>query len=1695
MSMKSLKNIILSCCFLMMGGSAFSQSFMNEWIDHNKTYYRFRTGGTGVFRISQSQLASIGLGSVDASHFQLWKKGEEVAVYTSQPSGALSTNGFIEFWGEANDGEWEKRLYLNPDGHLNPGMSLFTDSVTYFLTVNTSGPNKRIVSTNNDLSSPLAAEPYFIHSLRINFRNSYNSGFAAVVGSYVYSSAYDIGEGYTSPDINNATPLTSNQSNLFVAASGPDASLYYATVGKALNTRAVRVVLNGTQISEKQMNYFNYLKDNITGIPLSLLSSNNANFQFYNISAEPTDRMVVATYDLRYPRQFNFGGQSVFSFSLDASAQGNNLIISNFNGGASPVLYDLTNNLRITAESLGSNQYRIVLPPSVFARKLVLASVETTQIRNVSSFTQRNFINYASAANQGNYLIISSPIVYNDDNGVNQVEQYRQYRSSVTGGSFSAKIYDVNELIDQFGWGVKFNPLGIRNFLRFARQNFSIAPQYTLLIGKGATMNAVRNIENRAAVSRIMIVPTWGQPATDVTLAADEGDIVPKIPIGRLSVINGNEVAGYLQKLKEYDSWKTAHSCNPDDEMWKKEIIHIGGANDYLGEQIQYHLSQYAAVAKDTFYGGNIHTFQKTSLTSVQNLSGERIKSLFANGFSLLTYFGHSSANTLEFNLDNPENYPATGKYPIFMVNGCNAGNLFLSDSTRFIGNYTLSEKYLLSVPNKGAVAFIASTSLGIVQYLNLYTEEFYNQFCKDNYGASIGTILTNTIDTLINRYSIYDFFVRMHCEQVTLHGDPAVTFYNTNKPDYVATPSTVQISPEFVSIAENKFSAKVKIFNSGKATTDSLDIKIEREFPNGTRAIVYEQKHQYIPYADSINLDLPIDPFVDKGANKIIVTLDGNNTVSELCETNNIVTKEFFIFEDEIRPVYPYNYGIVNKQNITYYASTANPLGSNRKYYFEADTTLKFNSPLLKKDSVTSSGGSIAFKPAGVTFLNDKVYYWRVGIKPDAATPVIWNNSSFIYRNNDTGFNQSHFFQYQNNQYSDLLIDSVTRKFDYKIVNRKLSIKTGLFPHFNSSSNTVFLDLQLVGQWRCFFNVFSIYVFEPKTLKSWVNTATPSGGKFGSMWPLCLGYDRNFFEFEMGNQDWRNNARLFLENIVPDGAMVLIINQGTGKGSGFAAPNSSFISDWQRDTLRFGSGKSIYHTLINNGISDIDKFTENLPFAFVYQKGNPEFVRQFIGEKENDFIDVVVDLPAQLTSGSVESPWMGPSKEWKNFKWDGYFPGGKAPADSVAFELYGKTFAGAEVKLATVKEAKDTSLSFIDPDIYPYVKMKMFTSDPADVTSFQLDYWRLTGSMKPEGAIAPNIRFTCKDTVEQGEPQQFSVAFRNISEASFDSLKLKLILTDRNGVPTEIPLPKKKPLVEGDSIVVSYTFDTKGLEGLNLIYLMVNPDNDQPEQYTFNNFLYKNFFVRSDKTNPWLDVTFDGVHILNRDIVSSKPHILIKLKDDNRYLALNDTAGLKIKVTYPPSGSNGNRITREFKLGTDSARFTPSTLTNGENTATVDLFPNFLQDGTYELTVSGNDRNGNKAGELEYNVSFEVINKAMISNMLNYPNPFTTSTAFVFTVTGSEVPQNIRIQILTVTGKVVREITKEELGPIHIGRNITEYKWDGTDQFGNKLANGIYLYRVITNLNGKSLEQYKSKEDKTDQFFNRGYGKMYLMR
>src|SRR6185369_10047753 len=195
-----------------------SQVYNNEWINYSQTYYKFKVGATGLYRISQPALSSIGLGSTPAELFKLWRNGKEIPVYTTVATGSMGESDYIEFWGEMNDGKPDLPLYRLPDFQLDDKWSIETDTAFYFLTVTSSASNLRYQPTANNVAlNILPVEPYFMRSVGTQWRQKTNNGFAESVGSLVYSSAFDQGEGWTSLDIfNSGTPLTDNQLNLMV---------------------------------------------------------------------------------------------------------------------------------------------------------------------------------------------------------------------------------------------------------------------------------------------------------------------------------------------------------------------------------------------------------------------------------------------------------------------------------------------------------------------------------------------------------------------------------------------------------------------------------------------------------------------------------------------------------------------------------------------------------------------------------------------------------------------------------------------------------------------------------------------------------------------------------------------------------------------------------------------------------------------------------------------------------------------------------------------------------------------------------------------------------------------------------------------------------------------------------------------------------------------------------------------------------------------------------------------------------------------------------------------------------------------------------------------------------------------------------------------------------------------------------------
>ena len=112
---------------------------------------------------------------------------------------------------------------------------------------------------------------------------------------------------------------------------------------------------------------------------------------------------------------------------------------------------------------------------------------------------------------------------------------------------------------------------------------------------------------------------------------------------------------------------------------------------------------------------------------------------------------------------------------------------------------------------------------------------------------------------------------------------------------------------------------------------------------------------------------------------------------------------------------------------------------------------------------------------------------------------------------------------------------------------------------------------------------------------------------------------------------------------------------------------------------------------------------------------------------------------------------------------------------------------------------------------------------------------------------------------------------------------------------------------------------------------------------------------------------------------------------------------------------------------------------------------------GKHYLHLSAWDISNNQGSA---DIEFQVLSSddVFIEKVFNYPNPFNTRTRFQFETNYINLPLDITIQIQSISGKVVKTI-QQRITPG--GFRIDDIEWDGRDDLGNLLANGVYLYRV----------------------------------
>ena len=1629
--------------------SLFAQTYGNEWINYGQTYYKIPVTKEGIYRITYQALDNVGFpfSSMSPKSIQIFYRGQEQYIYIQGENDEIfNPADFIEFYAKGNDGWLDSALFEPATVITNPYYSMYTDTAYYFLTWDITKFGLR-VTVETDINFTAPSSPLATHCMvDVLYQNpqyyySAGNGPRYLLGEGWFEYFFLIGTTIIKPLVTPGyvSGITPSTINVSVATN--------SSLSHHLNVSLGSAVFFDTIFS----GYTAVKKTYSTSVSLS--PTTDVSFSSINDIDAVTDNMEVAYILLTYPRNFVFTGLYQKNFRLpDSNGNKSLLEISQF-GSTNAVLWDITNYRRIPVV-YDSGKLKAIVPNGGNEKICYISS--TDSIFQVNSLQMKTYTNYLTNGFNSDYIIITHPLLFTG------ATAYRDYRNTT---GFHAYCYDVEQLYDQFAYGIKKHPLAIKNFLKYITTHYDTLPKFVFLIGKNihsGTWSYGENFRKNTANFASALVPSYGSPSSDnfLTTKILTNNETQDIPIGRIAATTNDEVAMYLSKVMEHEG-----ILQPAE--WMKHIIHFGGGSNTAQQNtFAGYLNEFAVIISDTLFGGFVNTFLKNSSLPIQITIADTITNIINNGVSIINFFGHSYADGFDMNIDEPDNYLNRGKYPLLIANSCLLGDIHLPAPKK------LSERWIFT-SQKGAIGFIANVDLGYDWYLYLYTKELYKQFTYKNYMQPIGKCMCDGSQKIINDNGSV---LINTCLEFTLHGDPAVRLKCFPLPDLTINTSSISFVPGIVTTESDSCYIKIIITNIGKAINDPFLVNVTRTFPNGSTENYFKSVYG-CHFKDTVYVKVPVDFVNGPGINHFCVFVDSQDSIAEISETNNSACTDIIIRSNDLIPIYPYEYAIYPNNTVTLMASTGYPFIGTQTYIFEIDTNDIFasNSPSKVTGYVTHSGGVVPWSPS-LTLTDSRVYFWRVSPVPQGSANYNWRESSFIYITGKTGWSQAHFFQYKKDGFENIIYNRPNRKFDF------VTAPVELWCHDIGSANndeeymSIRYYLGAITDHTSYgpYPAILVVVIDPTSITPWKS----DHGNYGQA-NYSIGPNKYFVFYAPSLLD---NLATFLNTYVPDSFYVLAYTFISGK-----------FNSWTE------TAKAAFDNLGPNNIRNLSDDVpngDNIPYIFFAKKGDTSTAQEMYGATPDDTLDFHTQIPTNFTYGQVHSTLIGPSTSWKTLHWR-----------QISLENPAKD--SVYIKTMAYKPNNDSTLiipylyppnydvndlyNYADATQFPYLRLSMFTDDDSLKTPSQLTRWQVTYDGAPETAINPSKgQFFYDDTLQEGDNLIFSVATENISRYNMDSLLVRYWVQDRNNQFIDKGYRKLRPHPAGDVLTDTISFNTTGYGGLNHIWYEVNPIDTntgtyaQLEQYHFNNYAEKPFYVISDITNPLLDVTFDGVHIMNGDIVSAKPYILTTLKDENKFLALNDTSLFGVYLT---NKSTETEVESRIYFNNPCIQYTLAQLP--KNSFKIEYRP-ILADGKYQLCIQAKDVSNNESGDIDYRITFEVINKATITNVFNYPNPFSTSTRFVFTLTGSEIPDDFRIQIITITGKFVREIGLDELGLIHIGPNLTQYAWDGTDMYGDKLANGIYFFKVIARLNNETIEHRATDADK---FFKEGFGKMYILR
>ena len=199
-----------------------------------------------------------------------------------------------------------------------------------------------------------------------------------------------------------------------------------------------------------------------------------------------------------------------------------------------------------------------------------------------------------------------------------------------------------------------------------------------------------------------------------------------------------------------------------------------------------------------------------------------------------------------------------------------------------------------------------------------------------------------------------------------------------------------------------------------------------------------------------------------------------------------------------------------------------------------------------------------------------------------------------------------------------------------------------------------------------------------------------------------------------------------------------------------------------------------------------------------------------------------------------------------------------------------------------------------------------------------------------------------------------------------------------------------------------------------------------------------------TDNVGPEIKAYLNDEKFVNGSITNNRPVLIVKLQDSSGINILGTGIGHDLVATLDNDPKSSFMLNRSYESELDNFR-----------KGVVRYQLPEISAGLHVLKIKAWDvANNSNEAQLEFEV--RKSEDLVLERVINYPNPFTTRTSFWFQHNHPFESLQVRVQIFTVTGKLVKTLARTIVAE---GNLVTDLEWDGKDDYGDKLGRGVYVY------------------------------------